>query len=107
MDIESNYLGNGKGYDGANGRDVAVSRGPAGEFMYDYVTIRDHVAAVQRDEPRSAIRYVCPLNQQTIAGFVPKEPDGSVIEFEMGAGGFLTKGRRIWHAQRRLTSKEK
>lgn len=98
--ITSNYLGAGKSYDGANGTDVAVSRGPAGEFMYDYLAMREHGASVHRDEPRSAVRYICRLNNVAIAGFVPPQHDGSVIEFELRPGGFLTRPVRIWRVER-------
>lgn len=97
--VISNYLGSGRRYDGAKGADVAVSRGPAGEFMYDYPPMRDHAAKVQRDQPRSAVRYACPLNSITVAGFVPPEHDGSVIAFELNAGGYLTKPVVIWNAE--------
>jgi hypothetical protein len=70
--------------------DRAVSRGPAGDFAYDFGPMRDHAAKVHRTAPRSAVRYICPRNNVAIAGMWPPDPDGTVIEFEIGSG-FLNR----------------
>lgn len=89
--VSSNYLGNGKRYDGADGTQVAVSRGPAGEFMYDYETIR-----AEADRLGGTVRFWCPLNNVAIAGVVA-DGAGPVIDIELGREGFLTRGVRIWY----------
>ena len=96
--ITSNYLGNGKRLDdpAGKGKDVAVSFGPLGAYMYDFEPMRYEAARIQRDEPRSAVRFVCPINNVILAGFPSADPDGSVIEVEMGNAGMLTKPTRIW-----------
>lgn len=98
--IASNYLGKGKRLDdpAGKGRDVAVSRGANGDLMYDFGPMRYEAARIQADHPRSAVRFICPINSIVIAGFTANDPDGSVFECQLCADGFLTKPTRIWYS---------
>lgn len=73
----------------------AVSIGLAGRFAYDYETIRYKADKLQSVNPRATVRFFCPINAVSIAGLVPLDPDGSVIELVMGGNGFLTKPWRL------------
>ena len=88
--LRSNYLGNGKRYNGAHGTDVAVSRGPAGEWMYDFEPMR---RAAER-YPGHYVRFWCQRNSICIAGI----GEGPVIDLELGANGYLTKPVEIWYS---------
>lgn len=63
--------------------------------MYDYLPMRDHAERIQRSSPKATVRYYCALNNITIAGFPPIDPDGSIEEFTLNPSGFITKPRRI------------
>jgi len=99
--IKSNYLGNGKRLDDPKGKgvDVTVSRGPHGEFMYDFEPMRREADRIQALQPRSVVHAICPIHDVAIAGFTSTDPDGSVIEIVPSPAGFLTKPTRIWYQE--------
>jgi hypothetical protein len=75
----------------STGRDVAVSRGPAGAFAYLMEPMRRRADAEQELDPAVIVRFRCMLNGISVAGFNPSCPSGRVIEFDLGLDGFLTK----------------
>lgn len=95
--LQSNYLGNGKKYDGANGTDVVVSRGRAGEWMYDFEPMRCEAEKQQAAHPGAWVTFFCPLNGVTVAGFTGAD-GGPRIDLEMSPDAYLTKPVRIWYA---------
>jgi hypothetical protein len=75
----------------STGRDVAVSRGPAGAFAYLMEPMRRRVDVEQALDPTVIVHFRCTLNNISVAGFNPPCPSGRVIEFDLGLAGFLTK----------------
>jgi hypothetical protein len=96
--MSSNYLGRGKRYDGGAGIDVAVSRGPAGDWMYDFEPMRREAERQREKHSGATIRFVCPLNNVTVAGF--EGTGGPLIYLQLGSRGFLTKPIRILRDER-------
>lgn len=74
--------------------DKAVSRGPAGAFMYSFEPIRQKASEIQTKHPHAIVRFWCQLNNCCVAGFIPHD-NNEEIDLVLGLGGFLTKPVRM------------
>lgn len=70
-------------------RDLAMSRGAAGVFAYDFEPMR-HEAEKHLG---CTVHFWCPINAICIAGFV--SDGGPIVDLTIGLGGFLTKPWRL------------